>query len=141
MQDQSVACPCMPVGMKGCGFKVLSAVSVAVRHSLTGDRNEGTSCYKPQRFEQEGPYPLLLCAQVTYRLAEATRSRFRAIDRQLLKCGSVSCTGGWRFGRVVWAYCSTAHVAPFQEPFSSGKFLYIVIRFITFLCFRHVIPV
>ena len=25
--------------MKGCGFKVLSAVSVAVRHSLTGDRN------------------------------------------------------------------------------------------------------
>ena len=39
MQDQSVACPYMPAGMKGCGIRVLSAVSVAVRHSLTGDRN------------------------------------------------------------------------------------------------------
>ena len=39
MQDRSVACPYMPVAMKGCGIRVLSAVSVAVRHSLTGDRN------------------------------------------------------------------------------------------------------
>ena len=37
--------------------------------------------------------PLLLGAQVTYRLAEATHSRFRAIDRQLSVCGRVSCTG------------------------------------------------
>jgi len=87
VQDRSVACSYKPVGMKVCGFKVLSAVSVAVRHSLTGDRNEGTSCYKPQRFKQEGPYPLLLCAQVTYRLVLATHSRFHAIDRKLLKCG------------------------------------------------------
>jgi len=141
VQDRSVACSYMPVGMKGCGFKVLSAVSVAVRHSLTGDRNEGTSCYKPQRFEQEGPYPLLLCAQVTYRLAEATRSRFRAIDRQLLKCGSVSCTGagdlvGW-FGHTVQQPMSPH----FRNLFSSGKLLYIVTRFITFLCFWHIIPV
>ena len=35
----SVACPYMPVGMKGCGIRVLSAVSVAVRNSLTGDKN------------------------------------------------------------------------------------------------------
>jgi hypothetical protein len=61
-----VAFPYMPVGMKGCGFKVLSAVSVAVRgslwHPLTGDRNEGTSCYKPQRFEKEGSYsPSSMC--------------------------------------------------------------------------------
>jgi hypothetical protein len=83
VQDRSVACPYVPVGMKGCGFKVLSAVSIAVRHSLTGDRNEGTSCYKPRRFKREGSIPRLLCAQVTYRLAEATHSRFRAIDRQL----------------------------------------------------------
>ena len=35
----SVACPYMPAGMEGCGIRVLYAVSVAVRHSLTGDRN------------------------------------------------------------------------------------------------------
>ena len=29
----------MPAGMEGCGIRVLNAVSVAVRHSLTGDRN------------------------------------------------------------------------------------------------------
>ena len=47
----------MPVGMNVCGFKVLSAVSVAVRHSLAGDRNEGTSCYKPQRFMRGCLFP------------------------------------------------------------------------------------
>jgi hypothetical protein len=44
VQNRSVACPYMSVGMKVCGLKVLSAVSVTVRHSLAGDRNEGTSC-------------------------------------------------------------------------------------------------
>ena len=37
--------------------------------------------------------PLLLGAQVTYRLAEATRSRFRAIDRQPTGCGRAVVLG------------------------------------------------
>ena len=40
MQDRSVACSYMPVGMNGCRFKVLSGVSIAVRQSLAGDRND-----------------------------------------------------------------------------------------------------
>ena len=87
MQDRSVACPYVPVGMKGCGFKVLSAVSVAVRHSLTGDRNEGTSCYKPRRFKREGSYSPSSRCPGDIPIGKSTHSRFRAIDRQLTGCG------------------------------------------------------
>ena len=83
--------------------------------------------------------PLLLGAQVTYRLAEATHSRFRAIDRHTtVRVWTSRLYWGWQFGRVVWALPRSP---PFQEPYSSGKFLYIIIGFITFLCFRHIIPV
>ena len=50
----------MPVGMKGCRFKVLSAVSVAVRHSLTGDRNVLQAQFTDPGSKGRVLYPLVL---------------------------------------------------------------------------------
>jgi hypothetical protein len=50
----------MPVGMKVCGFKVLSAVSVAVRHSLTGDRNDLRAQFTDPGSKGRVLFPLVL---------------------------------------------------------------------------------
>jgi hypothetical protein len=112
VQDRTVACPYMPVGMKVCGFKVLSAVSVTVRHSLAGDRNEGMSCISLGSSNER-----VLISPSSRRpgdipISKSTHSRLRAIDRQLNGCGR-SVVLGWRFERVVWAFPGPPHFRNF----------------------------
>ena len=126
----------MPAGMNVCGFKVLSAVSVAVRHPLTGDRNEGTSCYKPQRFKQEGSYSRFSMCPGDIPIGQSTHSRFRAIDRQLN-----GVTGGCTGAGDLVGWFRHFPGRPISGTFFRHVNFYIVTRFITFLCFWHIIPV
>ena len=74
--------------------------SASLIGTLTSDRNQGTSCCKPHRFKQEDSYPPSSMCPGDIPIGKCTHSRFRAIDRHLLRCGSVRSTGvgdlrGW----------------------------------------------